>query len=72
MVRLALHSCMRAGEIQSIRRDQADLARRVVRLGDTKNGSARTVPLTHSALAAVREAVASYAAVPELPKAYPT
>ena len=57
MVRLALHSGMRAGEVQSLRRHQVDLTRRVVRLSDTKNGSARTVPLTQAALAVVREAL---------------
>jgi len=49
-VRTALLTGMRAGEITSLRRDQADLARRVVRLTDTKNGSARTVPLSREAV----------------------
>ncbi len=49
IVRTALHTGMRAGEITSLRRDQVDIARRVVRLTDTKNGSARTVPLTREA-----------------------
>jgi integrase len=49
IVRTALFTAMRAGEITSLRRDQVDLARRVIRLTDTKNGSARTVPLTHKA-----------------------
>jgi integrase len=48
-VRTALHTGMRAGEITSLRLDQIDIARRVVRLTDTKNGSARTVPLTREA-----------------------
>jgi integrase len=56
MVRLALHSGMRAGEIQSLRRDEVNLTRRVARLSDTKNGAVRTVPLTREALAVVREA----------------
>ena len=41
-----LYWCMRAGEITSLRREQFDMIRRVVRLTDTKNGSARTVPLS--------------------------
>ena len=49
IVRTALFTAMRAGEITSLRRNQVDLARRVMRLTDTKNGSARTVPLTHKA-----------------------
>jgi len=49
IVRTALHTGMRAGEITSLRLDQVDIARRVVRLTDTKNGSARTVPLTREA-----------------------
>jgi hypothetical protein len=52
MVRLALHNGMRVGEIQSIRRDQVALKRRVLRLSDAKNNSVRTAPLTHAALAA--------------------
>ena len=50
IVRTALLTCMRAGEITSLRRDQVDLEHRVVRLTDTKNGSARTVPLSRKAL----------------------
>ena len=49
IVRTALLTGMRAGEINSLRRDQVDLKRRVVRLNDTKNGSARTVPLSRQA-----------------------
>ncbi len=49
IVRTALFTGMRAGEIISLRRGQVDLVRRVVRLTDTKNGSARTVPLTNEA-----------------------
>jgi len=55
IVRIALHTGMRAGEIKSLRRSQVDLSRRVVRLTETKNGAARTVPLTRMALATFRE-----------------
>ncbi len=59
IVRIALYTGMRAGEIKSLRRNQVDLTRRVVRLSDTKNGSVRTVPLTQAAVAAFREALAN-------------
>jgi len=57
LVRLALYTGMRAGEIQSLRHDQVDLAKRVVRLSKTKNGSARTVPLIKHAVEIFREAL---------------
>ena len=57
IVRTALMTGMRAGEITSLRRGQVDLLRRVVRLTDTKNGSARTVPLSLEALQVIKEAL---------------
>jgi len=59
MVRLAIYTGMRAGEIQSLRRNQVDLSQRVVRLTKTKNGSARTVPLVMQAVEVLREALAN-------------
>ncbi|MBT8446499.1 MAG: site-specific integrase [Gammaproteobacteria bacterium] len=59
IVRLALHTGMRTGEIRSLRRGQVNLDRRVVTLTDTKNGSARTVPLSHAAAAVLRTALAN-------------
>lgn len=50
IVRVALHTGMRAGEIKTLRRDQVDLDRRIITLTKTKNGSARTVPLSNGAL----------------------
>ncbi len=58
MVRLALYTGMRAGEIQSLRCGQVDLSRRVIRLDMTKNGSARTVPLTRNAVEVIQAALA--------------
>ncbi len=58
IVRLALHTGMRAGEIQSLRCHQVDLERRVIRLDKTKNGSARSVPLIEPAVDVLRAAVA--------------
>lgn len=48
---------MRAGELRSLRHDQVDLKRRVVTLTMTKNGSARTVPLTQAAVAVFELAI---------------
>jgi integrase len=58
IVRTALYTGMRAGEIQTLRREQVDLRYRVVRLTHTKNGSARTVPLTREATDVIRAALA--------------
>jgi len=58
MVRLAIYTCRRAGETQSLRRNQVDLSKRVVCLTKTKNGSARTVPLVMQAVEVLREALA--------------
>jgi len=57
IVRIALTTAMRQGEILSLTLDQVDLQRRIVRLSDTKNGSARTVPLSRRAVAVFREAL---------------
>ncbi len=57
IVRIAIYTGMRAGEIQTLRRDQVDLAKRVVRLNKTKNGSARTVPLLRQATEVLQEAL---------------
>ena len=43
---IALETGMRSGEITGLRIRHVDLKRRVVRLADTKNNSARTVPLS--------------------------
>ena len=47
IARIALYTGMRAGEIKSLARRQVNLEKRTVHLTETKNGSARTVPLTH-------------------------
>ena len=49
IARIALYTGMRAGEIKSLTRQQVDLDKRTVHLTETKNGSARTVPLTRQA-----------------------
>lgn len=57
IVRLALETGMRSSEITGLTRPQVDLNRRVIRLQQTKNGSSRTVPLTHEATRVLREAL---------------
>ncbi len=58
IVRVALHTGMRLGEIVSLQVEQVDLQRRILRLTQTKNGSARTVPLTKPAVAVFTAALA--------------
>ena len=57
IVRIALYTGMRAGEIKSLTRSQVNLDKRLVYLTETKNGSARTVPLTREAMAVFRTAL---------------
>ena len=57
IVRLAIYTGMRQGEIESLTRDQVNLRSRVIHLTETKNGSARTVPLTKDAAKVLREAL---------------
>jgi site-specific recombinase XerD len=49
IVRVALCTGVRAGEIKGLTRRQVNLGNRTVHLTETKNGSSRTVPLTHEA-----------------------
>ncbi len=55
MIRTALYTGMRVGEIQTLTRDQVDLDRRLVHLTKTENGTARTVPLTREAVDVFQE-----------------
>ncbi|HDR9158107.1 TPA: site-specific integrase [Burkholderia vietnamiensis] len=57
IVRLAIETGMRQSEILGLRRGQVDLERRVVRLTDTKNNAARTVPLTKLAALVLQNAL---------------
>ena len=50
---------MRAGEIKSLLRRQVNLEKRTAHHTETKNGSARTVPLTREAVAVFRLALAN-------------
>lgn len=57
MVRLALYTAMRLGEISNLTRQQINLEKRTIHLLDTKNNESRTVPLTNKALAVINEAL---------------
>ncbi|QAU35140.1 site-specific integrase [Janthinobacterium sp. 17J80-10] len=57
IVRLAIETGMRQSEILGLRRSQIDIGRRIVRLVDTKNDSARTVPLTKAATEVLQQAL---------------
>jgi len=57
IVCIALETGMRSSEISSLRRPQVDLAKRVIRLSDTKNDSSRTVPLSKRATEAFKAAM---------------
>jgi len=50
LVRLALESAMRRGELLALTWDHVDLKRQTAHLPDTKNGDARTVPLSTRAV----------------------
>lgn len=54
VIRFALATAMRRGEIVSLRWDQVDLKRRAVLLRETKNGESRSVPLSPVALDVLR------------------
>jgi integrase len=57
IARTALYTGMRLGEIVSLRVTQVNFEKRVVRLTETKNGSARTVPLSKAAVEVLRAAL---------------
>ena len=54
LVQLALETAMRQSELRRLRWEHIDLAGRTAHLPDTKNGEARTVPLSSSAVAELR------------------
>lgn len=54
VVHFALETAMRRGEILSLRWEQVDFGRQCVKVLTTKNGFARSVPLTHDAVALLR------------------
>lgn len=54
IVRLALETAMRQGELICLRWEHIDLTRRIAHLPDTKNGESRTVPLSTTAINVLR------------------
>jgi len=54
IVQLALETAMRQGELTRLRWEYIDLNRRTAHLPDTKNGEARTVPLSTTAVRVLR------------------
>jgi len=57
VVRLAIYTGMRRGELLGIRCDQVNLGRRTITLTETKNGSARTIALTRKAVEVLGRAI---------------
>lgn len=57
IVQIALQTGMRSSEISSLRLSQVAIEKRVVRLSNTKNDGARTVPLTKRATEVLRVAL---------------
>ena len=55
MVRLALYTAMRLGEVSNLTRQKINLEKRTIFLSDTKNNESRTVPLTNKALKVINE-----------------
>jgi integrase len=54
IIRFALETAMRRGEILAVRRDHVDIAGRALLIPKSKNGAARTIPLTRGAAATLR------------------
>lgn len=57
IVKLALYTAMRRGEILSLTKNDINLSKRVITLKDTKNHSVRTVPLTDNAFQTIKAAL---------------
>lgn len=57
IVQIALYTGMRKGEILTLTRNQVDVKRRIVKLDETKNGTARIVPLIKEAQRVFAEAI---------------
>lgn len=57
IVRIAIETGMRSSEIANLKLGQVDVQRRIVRLVDTKNESARTVPLSKLATEVFTDAI---------------
>lgn len=67
IVRIAIQTGMRSGEIAGLNLQQVDTDRRIIRLANTKNDSARTVPMTREAQRLFQLAIANPARPPGCP-----
>jgi integrase len=54
IIRIALETGMRRGEILAVRREHVDIASYALLIPETKNGHARTIPLTGEAVSILR------------------
>lgn len=58
IIRLALHTAMRKGEIVSLVLDSVDMDKKTIFIRDTKNSLVRTVPMSGSAFETMKEIMA--------------
>lgn len=65
VVKLALETAMRRGEITRVERKRIDLKHNVLVLSDTKNGSARAVPLSNVAKAIIEKVLVEMPPTPD-------
>ena len=68
LVRLAIETAMRQGELFNLTWENIDFDRRVVRLRNTKNGEDRSVPLSSEAIRILRGTLGSDGNVATLPR----
>lgn len=59
IVRVALYTAMRSGEILSLTESNVDLERKLVTIHDTKNKDSRTIPLSNKAFSVFKDALAN-------------
>jgi len=57
IVKIALYTSMRQGEILTLEKSQVNLRKRVVTIHNTKNYDSRTIPLSDKALSVFKEAL---------------
>lgn len=72
LIEVAVETAMRRGELASLTVDQIDVKKRVVQLHQTKNGDARTVPLSTRAVQVFKTLAKKAAADAKLDKAKST
>lgn len=74
IIRIALATAMRLGEVVALEWKNVDLERKVARLLDTKNGERRDVPLSSAAIAVLEGLIEPQQGVRRLPagKVFPT